>query len=196
MGFNMKSGEASSYPLPLTYIMLGVSVLFSAGSTGFLAYFTYYLNMDHMSVPWEFIIVSPLQQAKVAWPGPADHLTIPSIAPSNFVIHVTCQSHGAIRTLAPARGDSSRSEAFRHLSWPPARTLGGRYRLARPQNWAHGSVAFMQHDGLADQRGNDGVSHLQGDVCFPLAVRGSRTGYVGLGHQGVAERWRKQGRSC
>jgi hypothetical protein len=65
MAFSKSSGAvplgatgASNYPLPLTYMVLGTSMLFSAISTGLLGYFTYYLNMDSMSVPWEFIIVS------------------------------------------------------------------------------------------------------------------------------------------
>jgi hypothetical protein len=57
-GAGVKGEHASPYPLPLTYIILGTSTVFSAVSTGLLAYFTYYLNMDSMSVPWEFIIVS------------------------------------------------------------------------------------------------------------------------------------------
>jgi hypothetical protein len=60
MGAPMRATAPSSYPLPLTYIVLAVSLLFSVISTALLSYFTYYLNMDSMSVPWEFIIVSLL----------------------------------------------------------------------------------------------------------------------------------------
>lgn len=54
----MGAFHSSSYPFPITYILLGTSILFAAVSTGLLAYFVYYLDMDHMKVPWEFIVVS------------------------------------------------------------------------------------------------------------------------------------------
>ena len=61
MGFSKSqspSGTSLTYPFPLTYLILGTSVLCSSVSTGLLGYFVYYLNMDSMSVPWEFILVS------------------------------------------------------------------------------------------------------------------------------------------
>ncbi|ETN46674.1 uncharacterized protein HMPREF1541_00861 [Cyphellophora europaea CBS 101466] len=47
----------SAYPFPLTYLVLSVSFVFSAIATGLLGYFIYYLNMDSMPVPFEFILL-------------------------------------------------------------------------------------------------------------------------------------------
>jgi hypothetical protein len=48
----------SAYPFPVTYLMQGTSVVFTAAVTGMASYFIYYLNMDDMAVPYEFIVVS------------------------------------------------------------------------------------------------------------------------------------------
>lgn len=57
MASTTKSGQPSSYPTPWTYLVLSTSLIFSAVSTGLLGYFTYYLNLDSMSVPWEFLLL-------------------------------------------------------------------------------------------------------------------------------------------
>ena len=47
----------SSYPFPLTYVVISATFIFTAVATANLGYFIYYLRMDSMSVPYEFIIV-------------------------------------------------------------------------------------------------------------------------------------------
>jgi hypothetical protein len=50
----------SAYPFPVTYLILGTSVLFTTVVTGMASYFIYYLGVDDVSVPYEFIVVSHL----------------------------------------------------------------------------------------------------------------------------------------
>jgi hypothetical protein len=55
--FNKPRNQPSPYPFPTTYLLAVSSLIASSITFVILVYFSYYLRMDNMAVPAQFIFV-------------------------------------------------------------------------------------------------------------------------------------------